>query len=372
LTEWRIPLFKIYNDQSDVDVVTKVIMQGRDWALGSEIKEFEKGVADYIGVKYAVAVNSGTSALHTVLLAHGIGKGDEVIVPSFTFIATVNSVLMVGATPVFADIEEKTYGLDTVDISQRVTRKTKAIIAVHYGGASCQIDKLRLFADIHSLILIEDNAPSFGATNKGRKLGSIGDSAILSFCSAKIITCGEGGMVLTNNRDIYEKAKLTISHGRAESDYFNTSEVMEYITLGYNFRMSTMSAALGLSQLKKVEHIISMRQERACYLTIRLASIPNIITPIVSTENVYMLYTIRLKDKPTRDGLKTHLEKNNILSRVYFNPVHLSKFYKSMEYKNVLPITEKCADTVLSLPMYPDLSHEDIDYMVEKIRGFLT
>ncbi|MDO8716336.1 MAG: DegT/DnrJ/EryC1/StrS family aminotransferase [Dehalococcoidales bacterium] len=374
--DWRIPLFKIYWDKNDVSAVTSIIEKGANWAIGPELKEFEKAVAEYIGVKYAVAVNSGTSALHVALAAHGIGPGDEVIVPAFTFIATANAPLFVGATPVFAEIEEQTFGLDPDDVERKITPRTKAIIPVHYGGIACQIDKLKRIAEKHKLILIEDAAESFGSAVNGRKLGSIGDSAILSFCSAKVITTGEGGMVLTNSRDVYEKAKLVYSHGRAETaDYFSTAEQMEYITLGYNFRMSTMTAALGLSQVKKVDDIIRMRRENAEYLTEKLSGIKDISTPALppGCSHVYMLYTIRLKNQGVRDRLKDHLTSKGILSRIYFNPVHLSQFYrKKFGYKEgLLPVTEKIASEVLTLPMSPPLTHKEIDSIAREIKVFL-
>src|SRR3990172_1871375 len=197
--DWRIPLFKIYWDRNDVAAVTSIIEKGANWAIGPEIKEFEKAVSEYIGVKYAVAVNSGTSALHVVLAAHGIGPGDEVIVPAFTFIATANAPLFVGAKPVFADIEEKTFGLDAADVEKKITPRTKAILPIHYGGCPCLIDELKEVAARHKLLLIEDAAEALGAAVNDRKVGSIGDIGILSFCQNKLVTTGEGGAVVTNS-----------------------------------------------------------------------------------------------------------------------------------------------------------------------------
>ena len=193
LTAMNIPLFKIYWDEDDVREVTSVIKNGMYWASGADIGEFENKVAEYVGVKNSVAVNSGTSALHVSLAAHGIGEGDEVIVPSFTFIATANAPLFVGARPVFAEIEETNYGLDPQDVETRITPNTKAIIAVHYGGSPCRVQELKEVARRHNLVLIEDAAESLGAMADGKKIGSFGDSAILSFCAPKIIATGEGG-----------------------------------------------------------------------------------------------------------------------------------------------------------------------------------
>jgi perosamine synthetase len=374
----NIPLFKIYWDEHDVEKVSSVIRKGMYWAIGPEIKEFEKKVAEYVGVKYALALNSGTSALHVVLAAHDIGKGDEVIVPSFTFIATANAALFVGARPVFAEIEGDTYGLDPVDVEKRITPKTKAIMPIHYGGSPCHIEKLKHIANKHNLILIEDAAESLGAMVNNMKVGSFGDSAILSFCSPKVITMGEGGMIFTNSRDVYEKARLIYNHGRAEtSDYFSSTEQMEYVTLGYNFRMSTMTAALGLSQMDKLDKVIHMRRENANYLSRAFSKIKEVEIPKEPANyfSVYQMYTIRIRGREgTRDRLKEYLNQNGIGAKVYFDPVHLSLFYRrQFGYKGGdLPATEKISQEVLTLPMYPGLTKTEMDYVVEKVKEFFS
>jgi len=267
---WKVPLYKIYWDDEDVKNVTETIKLGMFWAIGPNIKKFEEMVADYIGTKYALAFNSGTSALHAILFAYGIGEGDEVIVPSFTFIATANSVLFVGAKPVFADIEEKTCGLDPEDVKKRVSHKTKAIIPIHYGGLPCQVRELKEIAEDHGLLLMEDAAESIGASIYGRKVGSFGDTSMLSFCGNKVITTGEGGIVLTDSQEVDEKLKLLRSHGRLETEnYFSSAKVMDYVTLGFNWRMSNITAALGVSQMKKLSEAIEMRRKNAGYLTLK-------------------------------------------------------------------------------------------------------
>ncbi len=235
MPKWKIPLYKVYWDKSDVKAVTKVIKRGTYWAVGPEIEEFERVVANYVGVKYGVSFNSGTSALHAVLLAYGIRQGDEVIVPSFTFIATANAPLFVGAKPVFADMEDSTFGLDPNDVERKITKKTKAIMPIHYGGLPCRIEELKKIADEYDLLLIEDAAESIGASINGRKVGSFGNAAMFSFCGNKVITTGEGGIILTNSGEIYERLKLIRSHGRLESEpYFMTTKMLDYIMLGYN------------------------------------------------------------------------------------------------------------------------------------------
>jgi len=369
---WKIPLFKIYWDEEDVKSVAEAIKVGMNWAVGPNVEKFEKMIAKYIGAKYCVVFNSGTSALHAALLAHGIKNGDEVIVPSFTFIATANAPLFVGAKPVFADIEEETFGLNPEDVKEKITKKTKAIIPIHYGGCPCKIMELKEIADDHNLIIIEDAAESLGARIGDKKVGTFGDSAMFSFCQNKIITTGDGGAIVTDSREIYEKLKLIRSHGRLEtSDYFSSTEYMNYITLGYNFRMSNITAALGIAQLKKIDKIIEMRRRNAKYLTATLRrEIKEIITlnSLKNYYHVYQMYTIRVDN---RDELMGHLANSGIMTKVYFSPVHLTHFYKNeLGYRCKLPVTEEISTQVLTLPMYPALTNEEIEYIVKEMKRF--
>ncbi|MBA7616554.1 GDP-perosamine synthase [subsurface metagenome] len=369
---WKIPLFKIYWDEEDVEGATEAIKSGMNWAVGINIDKFEKMIARYIGTKYCVVFNSGTSALHTVLLAHGIGKGDEVIVPSFTFIATANAPLFVGAKPVFADIEKETFGLDPIDVEKKITNKTKMILPIHYGGCPCKIKELKETAEDHNLLLIEDAAESFGAKVGDKMVGTFGESSMLSFCQNKIIATGDGGAIATDSRDIYERSKLIRSHGRLEiSDYFSSIGSMDYITLGYNFRMSNIIAALGISQLKKVDKIIEIRRKNAKYLTERLRKeVKDVIPPNPPDAyyHVYQMYTIIAKQ---RDELMNYLADKGIMTKIYFAPIHLTHFYKNvLKYRCKLPITEEVASQVLTLPMYPDLTKEEMDFVIEEIKKF--
>jgi perosamine synthetase len=373
--DWKIPLFKIYWDEKDIEMVSKAISRGMFWAIGPNVEKFEGMLSDYTGTKYAVVFNSGTSALHATLLAYDIGRGDEVIVPSFTFIATANAPLFVGAKPVFADIEKKTYGLDPEDVERKIDKKTKAIMPIHYGGCPCLIKELAQIARKHNLLLIEDAAESLGAAIDGKKVGTFGDCAILSFCSNKVITTGEGGAVLTNSAELYEKLKLVRSHGRAEtSNYFSTTEYMDYVTLGYNFRMSDITAALGIAQLKKVDRIIDRRREIAENFSARLSVIRelDIPHPPDGFSHIYQMYTIRMKDgQEKRDALLTHLSKNGIMAKVYFPPVHFAHFYRNrLGYNCELPVTEKVSREVLTLPIYPSLVEEEINYIVDNVIDF--
>lgn len=376
MREWRIPLYKVYWDENDVEAVTKIIKRGTYWTAGPEIEEFERVVANYVGVKYGVSFNSGTSALHAALLAYEIKQGDEVIVPSFTFIATANAPLFVGAKPVFADIEDSTFGLDPNDVERKITRRTKAIMPIHYGGLPCRIKELRKIAQEYNLLLIEDAAESLGASVDGRKVGSFGDAAMFSFCGNKVITTGEGGIIVTNSSEIYERLKLIRSHGRLESEpYFMSTKTLDYIMLGYNWRISSITAALGLAQMKKLDRIIEMRRKNAEYITSKLSKIDEVKVPQPPEGyfHVYQMYTIRVKGgRGVRDALKDHLAKKGIMSKVYFEPVHLTHFYREkFGFKGgELPVTERLSSEVLTLPLYPTMTIEEMDYIIESIKEF--
>ena len=369
---WKIPLFRMYWDEDDIMLVNEAIRSGMSWAAGPKVAEFEQDIAAFIGSRYCLAFNSGTSATHAALLAHGVGSGDEVIVPSFTFISTANVPQFVGAKPVFADIEEKTLGLNPDDVLEKISPHTKAIIPVHYGGCPCDIPALRDIADDHNLILIEDAAESFGARISNRKVGTYGDSAMFSFCQNKIITTGEGGAIVTESRDLFEKMKLIRSHGRLEtSDYFSTSAVMDYIALGYNFRISTITAALGVAQMKKVEKIIQLRRDDAAYYIKKLHAQAGEVTPMKIPRGyhpVYQLFSVFAKE---RDTLIKYLDEQGIMTKIYFSPVHMTDFYKNtLGYRCILPVTEKISRNIISLPFFPGLSHEEIDTVVNSIKTF--
>jgi perosamine synthetase len=374
---WKIPLFQIYWDKEDVKMVNEAISRGMFWAIGPNVEKFEGMLADYVGTRHAMAFNSGTSALHAILLAYSIGQGDEVIVPSFTFIATANAALFVGAKPVFADIEDKTYGLDPEDVKRKITPRTKTIIPIHYGGSPCFIRELKQIAKRYNLILIEDAAESLGASVDGKKAGSFGDAAILSFCSNKVITTGEGGAVVTDSAEIYERLKLIRSHGRAETtNYFSSAEYMDYVELGYNFRMSDITAALGIAQLEKIDRLIEMRRRNAEMLSTRLSPIAEIEVPHPPDNffHVYQMYNIRVNEgKEKRDALSAYLAKQGIMTRVYFHPVHQTEFYKNkLGYKCDLPITESLSRQVLTLPMYPTLTEHEIDFITDQVATFFS
>jgi len=372
---WKIPLYKIFTDDEDVALVNKVIKRGSNWAIGPEIEEFENAIKKITGSNYCVAVNSGTSALHATLLAYGLGEGDEIIIPSFSFISTANSVLFVNATPVFVDIEEKHFGLDSEKIPQKINIKTKAIIPMDYAGQSCEIFEIKKIVHDNNLLLIEDAAEGLGASVKGKKVGTVSDSAIFSFTGNKVLTTGEGGAIITNSHEIYEKLKLIRSHGRLdEINYFENPSFPNYVGIGYNWRMSSITAALGIAQLNKIDKIIRLRQNNANFLSSRLSKHPEITVPTYdgNYEHIFQMYTIKLQDKIIRDSLQKFLLNKQIFCKVYFNPIHLTDFYRNKfgTIPGSLPMTERLSDVVLTLPLYPNMTSEERELLVTSIDEF--
>jgi perosamine synthetase len=374
LNTWKIPLYKIYTDDEDVKILTKIIKRGTQWAIGPEIEEFENSIKNYVKSDYCVTLNSGTSSLHATFLASGFGKTDELIIPSFSFISTANAVLFVGAEPIFSDIEEETFGLDPNLIQEKISSKTKAIIPMDYAGMSSKIFEINEIAKSNNLLVIEDAAEGLGSSVKQTKIGSNSDAAIFSFCGNKVLTTGEGGAVVTNSKELYEKIKLIRSHGRTDKiNYFDNASESKYLGLGYNWRMSSITAALGISQIQKLDKIIKMRQRNAQYLSNHLSKFKEIKLPIPPSgyEHIYQMYTIRLSNKQIRDQLHEYLIKKQIFSKIYFTPIHLTQFYKEKLKNHVkLDITEKISEQVLTIPLYPNMTIEEKNYLIDCISEF--
>ena len=374
MSDWILPLYKIYSDDEDVNLVTKIIRRGTYWAIGPEIEEFENDLKNYLGVDYCIAMNSGTSALHATLLSYNIKANDEVIVPSFSFISTANSVLFVNAKPIFADIEKQNYGLDPLDIKKKISTKTKMIMPMDFGGLSCKINEIKQIVDEKNLILVEDGAESLGSSANNKKTGTSSDATIFSFCGNKVITTGEGGAVATNSKEVYDKINLIRSHGRQDnSNYFNNPEVSQYVDVGFNWRMSSITAALGISQLQKLDKLIKMRQEHANYITNRISKHKEIKPPFSNDEyeNIFQMYTITLKDKSMRDNLHKFLLEKKIFCKIYFSPIHLTKFYQNKIGNNYsLPNTEDISNLVLTLPLFPNMTQEEKEYLINSIDEF--
>lgn len=372
---WKIPLYKTYVTNEEKNQVNKIINRKSYWADGPENKELEKIAAKISGRKYCLSFNSGTSALHAMMIAYGIKQNDEVIVPSFTFIATANAPLFVGAKPVFADIEKETFALDPDSVKKQITKRTKAIIPVHYGGCpALKINELKELAEDKGILMLEDAAEAFGAEIDGKKVGSFGDASMFSLCGNKVITSGEGGLVVTDNKEIFHNLYLIRSHGRNDDgNYFNSAGKADYVTLGYNFRMPTIVAALAIAQVKKMEKIIAMRRAVAKQFD-KTFSQYDIRIPLNNKQlyNIYQMYPILLANKNMRDALKNHLNAAGIQSKIYFDPVHQTHFYKNvLGVKARLNNTEEISGRILNIPIYPGMTNKDINYICGSIDSFM-
>lgn len=366
-----IPLFEISWDIEDVKNVADSVGRGSYWAKGPYNTEFEEKLESYLGVEHAVVVNSGTSAIHCALEALDLDEDSEVIVPSFTQQATANAVKLAGATPVFADIELDTYGLDPPSVRDAVTPNTDAILPVHVYGSVCKINELVEIAEEHDLALIEDAAEALGAHRNGEYAGTFGDAAALSFCQNKIIATGEGGAVVTDDEEIAEKVKLFRSHGRASTDYFGSSKSGRHVSVGGNLRMPDMVAALGCSQMDKVEDLIEGRRSAALRMNEAFKETEG-VEPHVFEEgrHVYQFYTITVSPDIDRDGVIEHLRGNGVSSKVYWDPcVHQSEAYRDSHAEKDLPTTEDIYQRVLSLPIHPELSHKETERIIQEVRN---
>jgi perosamine synthetase len=327
---------------------------------GRKVKEFEDGICKYISCNHAVAFFNGTVALHAILVALGIGSGDEVIVPSLTFVSTATAVLHAGATAVFADIDDKTFNIDPLDMEKRITARTKAVICVHYGGQAADIDILAEICKKHGLFLIEDAAEAIGAEYKGRMVGSGGGiAAMFSFTPTKNISTGEGGIVTTNDGDLADKLRLLKNHG--------SPEPYCHEILGYNYRMTEMQGAMGVEQLKKLPAILRQKRSVADRYRQALASIPGIVPPHVPDYSLhsYMIFTITITGAYPRNRAEVMeaLRRKGIASKIYFPPAHLQPFFRKIYPHLSLPVCEDVSKSILSLPVYATLSPQEIDYI---------
>lgn len=361
----KVNLTEMYVDD-EIKNAAVAVLESRRYVKGEQAKQFEKEFASFSGAKYGIATNSGTSALHVAMLSVGIGKGDEVIVPSHTFIATASPLIHIGAKPVFAEINEKTYTIDPDDIRKKITEKTKAIIPVHLYGQPASMDEIKEIADEHNLTIIEDACQAHGAEYNGKRTGSMGDIAAFSFFPSKNLTvAGDGGMIVTNNEEYAIKAAALRDQGRLAGKKY------EHDYVGFNYRMSEILAAVGRIQLKHLPQWIEERR-RVAKLYNELLEDADIILPFEDehAKHVYHLYVIRHEK---RDELKDYLKEKGIASGIHYPvPVHMQPAIKNNVKENyTLPVTEKVAREVLSIPIYPGMEEEKTEYVAEEIKNFL-
>lgn len=333
---------------------------------GKTVNTFERKFARFIGTKYAVATSSGTTALYLALLALGIGKGDEVITPSFSFISTSSVILFTGAKPIFVDVEKETFNINPNLIEQKITKKTKVILPVHVFGLPANMEKIINIAQKNKLLVIEDACQAHGAKFKNQKVGSFGNAGCFSFYATKNITTGEGGMVTTNNKNIVEKIISLRNHGFS-SDKKN-------VGLGFNFKMTDLAAAIGIEQLKKLRKFNNIRKTNTEFLNQRLKDTKGLVTPStdVKSKHSYHLYTLRVtRDFPlSRDQLFDYLKQNGIQAGIFYNkPIHKQKIYIDLGYRDNLEATESLSREVISLPIHPKVTKKDLEKIVKVIKN---
>lgn len=352
-----IPVSKPYIGEEEKQAVMAVLDSGMI-VQGPRVAEFEKQFAAVCGTKHAVATSSGTTALHLAMLAHGIGPGDEVITSPFTFIASVNSILYAGATPVLVDIEEDTFNIDPEAVERAITPRTKAILCVHLFGHLCDMDALQAIADKHGIVIIEDACQSVGGTYKGKVAGSFG-TGTFSLYATKNVMSVEGGMITTNDDHIAEQCRLLRSHGMRRRYYYDM--------LGYNFRMTDIHAAVGIAQLARLEASTQKRMENAAYLSARIESV---VTPTVREGygHVWHQYTIRVDRGRDRDAAVQQLADNGVGSGIFYPvPAHQHDYMREVVGNLSFPIAEKAAAEVISLPVHPQLSQADLEKIVAEV-----
>lgn len=360
-------------DAEDIAAVVEVLKS--DWITqGPKIEEFERGVAEYCGVKYAVAVSSGTAALHAACAVAGISRGDEAITTPITFAATANAIVYCGGKPVFADIREDTLNIDPGEIRRKLSPQTKAILPVDFTGYPADLEQIMTIARERGLVVIEDASQALGAEYQGRKIGSLADMTILSFHPVKHITTGEGGMILTDNEEFYEKLKTFRHHGIVKDNPDKGLWHYEIHEPGYNFRITDFQCALGLSQLKKLDRFVQRRREIAARFNEAFAEVEEIITPIEDKDvkAAYHIYVIQLRTELLKAGRREVFEAlraENIGVNVHHMPLHLHPFYqREFGYKQGdYPRAERYYEQAITLPIFPKMNDKDVEDVIEAV-----
>lgn len=372
----NIPVFKPYFDDDELQEIKKVLDSG--WvAQGPEVKKFEEDVTKYLGVKYAIAVTNGTSALHLALRGLNIDNDDSVLVADFTFPATGHAVLYCGASPIFVDVEYNTYNIDPTLLERNINSTTKAIIPVHTFGQCCKMDEILEVANKYNLKVIEDAACAFGAKYKNKFAGTIGDVGCFSFHARKGITTGEGGMVITNNKEVADKVRHLSVFGMATAwdrhkNESSSSDFMipEFTDVGYNYKMSDITAAVGIAQLRKIDLIIKRKQDRAKYYDELLKDVELITIPYVDNfvSHVYQSYIAIVDKSINRNMLITNLLKKGIQTRNGTYACHIQPVYDSY---NKCPVSLDIFNRSLTLPLYVDLEWSDMRKIAQELKQSL-
>lgn len=359
-------------DKKDLEAVIKILRS--DWLTqGPKVLEFERSLAKYCGAKYVVAVCNGTAALHLAYSAVDFKKGSEIITTPNTFVATTNMLLAVGAKPVFCDIRLDTYNIDEEKIEKLITKKTKAIVPVHFAGQPCEMNKINKIAKKYKLAVIEDACHALGAKYRGKKIGGCqySDMTVFSFHPVKSITTGEGGAILTNNKKYYEKLISLRSHG-IHKDKTGKNIMTE---LGYNYRITDIQAVLGVSQLKKLGGFVKSRRQVALWYRKELENVKEIILPIELKENFscWHIYVIRVEEKKNRDGLAKYLKENEVGVNFHYPAVYSHPYYQKSSFKNVnLKNEEAYQADCITLPCYAGLKKNEVKYITKIIKKYFV
>jgi perosamine synthetase len=371
-----IPYGRHWLDDEDVAAVVDVLRS--DWlTTGPKVAEFEEALAELAGAREAVAVSSGTAALHAAMAALGIGPGDEVVVPALTFAATANCVVFQGGTPVFADVEADTLLVDPSAVERVLTPRTKAIVAVDYAGQPCDYDALATLAEAHGIAIVADACHSLGASLHGRPSGSLARLSAFSLHPVKPVTTGEGGAVTTDDRDLAARMRRFRNHGIA-TDHRQRAEAgawfYEMVELGFNYRLTDFQCALGLTQLRKLPAFTERRQELAARYDVALAALDG-VEPLrrrPGLSHAYHLYVVRVE--ADRDALFRGLRGRGIGANVHYVPVHLHPFYRERlgTGPGLCPVAESAYERILSLPLFPQLGDDDVAFVVSELRAALA
>jgi len=360
-----IPVYQPTLDGNEKKYVLECLDTNWISSKGRFVQEFERRFAEYTGVRYASAVCNGTAALHLVLLALGIGAGDEVIVPTLTYVASVNAISYTGATPIFVDSVRETWQMDPNDVRQKLSNRTRAIMAVHLYGHPCDLDSLRAIADQHGLFLVEDCAEAFGTLYQGRHVGGTGQISAYSFYGNKAITTGEGGMVVTNDPTLHERAVRFRGQGLALGrEYWHD-------VIGYNYRMTNICAAIGLAQLERADATLQRKRELAARYRQGLAGLPlTFHDETAGARHSYWMCSILVEDRMYRDPLREHLATSGIETRPVFFPVHTMPMYSQHFQRH--PVAEDLGWRGVNLPSWPALEEKQVMQVIGKIKDYFA